>query len=135
MFDKTNIFQQAGLGESQENYLEAILVLGREQKPVRVKDIARFLQVSRPSVVTALAALAVKGLVRHERYGGVELTVAGRAVAEAVYQRHLLLEQFLYKVLGVSRAVARQDACRLEHSLSPETMKRLMIFVQQIDRQ
>ncbi|MGB9742910.1 MAG: metal-dependent transcriptional regulator [candidate division WOR-3 bacterium] len=135
MLNNTNIYRRTRLGESQEDYLEAIFVLSNEKKAVRVKDIARRLKVSRPSVVVALNALADKGLVRHEHYGGVELTVDGRATAAAVYQRHLLLERFLHQVLGVSRAVARTDACRLEHSLSAETVQRLIAFVKKRNRQ
>jgi DtxR family Mn-dependent transcriptional regulator len=134
MLNKTNISRRNRLGESQEDYLEAIFVLSNEKKPVRVKDIARRLNVSRPSVVAAVGVLAGKGLVRHEPYGGVELTLAGRTRAEAIYQRHLLLERFLHQVLGVSRAVARTDACRLEHSLSAETISRLARLVERISR-
>jgi len=130
MLENTNrVYPTGGLGESGEDYLEAILILGKNQRLVRVKDIARFLGVSRPSVVVALGGLAAKGLVRHEHYGGVELTAKGRQAANAVYQRHLLVEYFLNSILGVSRRIARQDACRLEHTLSPESVRRLMDFV------
>ncbi len=129
MLNTPNINRSLSLGESQEDYLEAILILEKDRKTVRVKDIAGFLGVSRPSVVVALAALAGKGLVRHEHYGGVELTPKGRNVAETVYQRHQLLVTFLRRVVGVSAAVAEADACRLEHSLSPATLNRLRAFV------
>ncbi len=117
------------LGESGEDYLEAIFLLEKKESPVRVKDIARFLAVSRPSVVEALQVLAGKGLVKHKYYGGVELTLAGRLRADAVYKRHRLLERFLHQVLGVSAEVAKVDACRLEHSLSKETIKMIINFV------
>ncbi|MEO0010298.1 MAG: metal-dependent transcriptional regulator, partial [candidate division WOR-3 bacterium] len=121
------------LGESQEDYLEAILILEKDTRTVRVKDIAGLLGVSRPSVVVALAALADKGLVRHEHYGGVELTPKGRNVAETVYQRHQLLVTFLRRIVGVSAAVAEADACRLEHSLSPVTVKRLRVLISRMN--
>ncbi len=131
MLENINIYQhKVALGESGEDYLEAILILGNKQRPVRIKDIAQFLDVSRPSVVAAISALAQKGLTRHEYYGGVELTAKGRLCADAVYQRHLLLERFLRRILGVSAEVAQRDACRLEHALSAETIKRLMVFIE-----
>jgi DtxR family Mn-dependent transcriptional regulator len=117
------------LGESAEDYLEAVLVLSRQQQPVRVRDIALAMAVTQPSVVTALAQLERRGLVEHERYGAVVLTEAGAAEAEAVYCRHQLLHRFLNEVLGVSKAVAERDACRLEHALSPETVRQLTRFV------
>ena len=122
----------ARLGESGEDYLEAVLLLGREAPVVRVRDLAERLGVSRPSVVAALAQLERRGLVRHERYGGVELTSAGRNRAEAVYERHDLLHRFLCDVLKVSEPVAAADACRIEHALSPETVDRLALLVKRL---
>lgn len=133
MFNRSNIKWSSSLGESQEDYLEAILILEKDRGTVRVKDIAGFLGVSRPSVVVALAALAGKRLVRHEHYGGVELTLKGRKVAETVYQRHQLLVTFLRRIVGVSAAVAEADACRLEHSLSPVTLNRLRVLISRLN--
>ncbi|MEO0081860.1 MAG: metal-dependent transcriptional regulator [candidate division WOR-3 bacterium] len=129
-----SITHQAELGPSGEDYLEAVLVVSRRPGPVRVTALARQLGVSKPSVVSALAGLEARGLVRHERYGGVELTVRGRRVAREVDRRHRLLCVFLTEVLGVSPRVAEQDACRLEHHLSPETVARLLSFVQRGQR-
>lgn len=122
-------FKKGKLGESGEDYLEAIFILEKKASPVRVKEIARFLGVSRPSVVEALQILKDKGLVKHEYYGGVELTAAGRLQGGLIYKRHIILERFLSEVLGVSTKVAAVDACRLEHSLSEETARRLLGFV------
>ena len=119
------------LGQSGEDYLEAVLLLGRESHAVRVRDVASRLRVSRPSVVAALAQLEKRGLARHERYGAVELTDQGRTLAEAVYRRHELLLRFLRDILGVGEQVAVEDACRLEHALSSETAQRLLAFVEQ----
>jgi DtxR family Mn-dependent transcriptional regulator len=94
-----------------------------------VKDVAQRLGVSRPSVVAALELLNRRGMVAHERYGGIELTGSGRRAAEAVYRRHRVLQSFLADVLGVSEKVAARDACRLEHALSPETEVLLARFV------
>jgi len=128
MLDKLHRNPAAGLGQSSEDYLEAVLVLGNEKRTVRVKDVADKLGVTRPSVVLALAGLEAKGLVRHERYGGIELTPGGRRVARETDRRHRLVRAFLVQVLGVSGATADRDACRIEHSLSPETVSRLVEF-------
>lgn len=134
MLNKANISRRKSLGESLEDYLEAILLLSQERRPVRVKDIARVVGVSRPSVVAAISSLAGKGLVKHEHYGDVELTVDGRERAEAIYERHLLLERFLHQVLGVNRAVASLEACWLEHRVSVETISRLAQLVKKVSR-
>ncbi|MGQ9678206.1 MAG: metal-dependent transcriptional regulator [bacterium] len=133
MLAKNNLsFPPSSLGESSEDYLEAIFLLGNEKNLVRVKDIAHFLGVSRPSVVNALNHLAGKGLVRHEHYGSVELTKRGENYATAIYRRHLILEKFLSQVLGVRSDIAAQEACRIEHSLSTQTTRRLIKFVRRL---
>ncbi len=124
-----NIYTPVRLGQSAEDYLEAILAVETSGRPVRVKNLAESLGVSRPSVVAALAALEEKGMVVHERYGGVELTAAGRAAASEVSRRHRVVRFFLEEVLGVSGKTADADACLIEHALSPETASRLAEFV------
>ena len=122
--------EQVELGQSAEDYLEAVYVVTQSGSRVRVTDIAERLAVSKPSVVSALSALEEKGLVRHERYGGVELTARGAVLAQEVYRRHRLLQEFLCDVLGVSDRVGAEDACRMEHGLSPETLERLVRLVE-----
>jgi len=116
---------------SLEDYLEAILVLsGSISGSVRVTDLSDKLGVSKPSVSVAVRKLADAGLVSHERYGDIKLTTSGRRRAQDVAGRHELLSRFLKDVLGVNGTVAEQDACRLEHDLSLETVIRLSHFVE-----
>ncbi|MFO7676627.1 MAG: metal-dependent transcriptional regulator [bacterium] len=119
-----------GLGASAEDYLEAIHLAGRSGRSVRVTGLAARLGVSKPSVVSALVGLERRGLVRHERYGAVELTARGARAAERVYRRHRVLEEFLGEVLGVGKATAATDACAIEHVLSAETTRRLERLVE-----
>jgi DtxR family Mn-dependent transcriptional regulator len=120
----------AGLGASAEDYLEAVYLAGRSGRSVRVTGLAARLGVSKPSVVAGLAVLDQRGLVRHERYGAVELTARGLRAAERVYRRHRVLEEFLGDVLGVKRTTAAADACAIEHVLSPVTVERLVRLVE-----
>ena len=48
------------------------------------------------------------------------LTDRGRDIAETIYERHTLLTDWLIR-LGVDKQVAAQDACRIEHVISPES--------------
>ncbi|MCK4414743.1 MAG: metal-dependent transcriptional regulator [Candidatus Eisenbacteria sp.] len=121
-----------GLSETLEDYLEIILALAAEQPEVRVRDIARAKAVRMPTVTWALRALAEKGLVEHEARELVELTPEGAAIATRVAARHSLLQRFLAEILGVAGETAEQDACRMEHHLSPHTLERLAAFVEYI---
>ncbi|HTW90942.1 MAG TPA: metal-dependent transcriptional regulator [bacterium] len=123
------------LTESAQDYLEALLLASEDRSVVRISDVARRLGVRLPSVVAMLKGLAAKGLVKHERYGLVELTEAGRAEARAVLARHKAIFRFLNGFLGVSEATAEIDACRIEHVLSPDTVKRLLKLVTLLERE
>lgn len=111
------------LRESGEDYLEKILQLEQTNGVVRSVDIATSLNVSKPSVSRAMGVLKEAGYIRQETYGDITLTPAGREKAEEVYRRHKMLKKFLTEVLGVSPATADEDACRVEHVLSQETLR------------
>ena len=111
--------------ESAENYLEAILVLKQEKGLVRSIDIAHHLEFSKPSVSRAMSLLRENGYVTMERDGcWIELTQAGREIAERIYERHQLVRDWLI-ALGVSPETAAEDACRIEHDISEESFERL----------
>jgi DtxR family Mn-dependent transcriptional regulator len=118
---------------SMEDYLEAIHVLAEQKSKVRVKHIADFLGVSRPSVVSAVSHLHEKGLVEHARYGDVRLTERGGEVAREIYGRHVILRRFLQAFLGLPRLLAERDACRMEHLLDPRTVERIEAFLDYLE--
>lgn len=118
------------LTRSEENYLEAILVLEQSSTLVRVKDVADAMGVRMASVTNILKKLDSRGMVNYERYGNVSLTDLGRTHAQRVMNRHHLLEVFFHDVLGVDKAVAAADACKVEHALSPQTVERLLSYLE-----
>lgn len=111
-------------GESREDYLETILILKRDKGLVRSVDIANHLGFTKPSVSRAMSLLREAKLVAMDKEGWIEFTAAGQALAEQVYDRHVTLTRFLMG-LGVSEATAEEDACRMEHVISPETFERI----------
>ena len=113
-----------------EDYLEAILYLHNLEGVVRVRDIARHLDVKMPSASDAIKALKSKSLVRHEPYGHVELTDSGELLARAMLMRHQQLTHFLRDLLGVDSDTAETDACRIEHVVSPQTMEKLLALIE-----
>ena len=106
--------------ESRENYLEAILMLQKKHGYVRSVDVANHLNFSRPSVSVAMAILRNLGLVTTDEHGFLHLTDEGRAEAEKVLERHLLITDWLVG-LGVGEETAAEDACRIEHVISQES--------------
>lgn len=106
--------------KSAEDYLETILRLTLQNGSVRSIDIANELGFSKPSVSTAMKRLRENGYITVEPHGLIRLTEQGRAIADKIYERHILLTQYLID-LGVSADIAEQDACKIEHILSQET--------------
>ena len=115
--------------QSLEDYLETVYLLISEGKPAQVRDIAKSLGVTMPSVVKAIRELSKFGLVTHEPYQDIALTTKGRRLARMVLGRHELLRSFLMQ-LGVSERMADRDACTMEHILSAETLDRIRIFTE-----
>jgi len=116
---------------SLENYLKMILQLQEDGYNVRVTDLAEKLDIAKSSVNQAVGILKKQGLVRHERYGPLELTDKGITVAQGIEKRYVVLMRFLTDVLNIDPAVAEKDACLMEHAVSPATMEKLSGFIEQ----
>jgi len=114
---------------SMEDYLEAIALLKENGEIATVTAISKAMRVKKPSVDWALTKLSVTGLVLHEKYGDVELTAEGAKIAEDVYQRHKIIRRFLVDILDVDPDTADNDACRMEHVLSRDSLSRLEKFI------
>lgn len=110
--------------ESGEMYLEAILVLSQKNGFVRSVDVGEYLGYSKPSVSRAMGILRKGELITVEKDGGLNLTEAGRKIAETIYERHTVLTKVLIG-LGVPEDVAAEDACRMEHAISDVSFQAL----------
>lgn len=115
------------LSMANEDYLEAIhriMLEHPEPGSVRSVDVAELLDVSKASVNKALTTLKERGLVEQSRYGRVALTPEGKEYAQLLWDCHRMLRRFLVEDLGVDPETADSEACRMEHALSRDTMKR-----------
>lgn len=113
-----------GYTKAEEDYLEAIYLLGGNGGRVQSVAVSTHLGVSKPAVNMATNDLAQKGLIEKQRYGDLSLTKKGLAVAEEIYSRHTLIKQLLIYI-GVSEETAEKDCCKIEHTLSGETVEKL----------
>lgn len=110
--------------ESGENYLETILMMSLERDLVRSVDVARELGYAKPSVSIALKKLKGQGYVKVGEKGHLILTDEGREIAEKIYYKHRLLSKALIAI-GVSEKVAIEDACKIEHHISQESIDKI----------
>ena len=112
------------LHASGEDYLEAILVLHEKTGMVRSVDVARHMEVSKPSVCHAVATLREGGFLTMDSDYFLHLTGVGREVAEQIYEKHCFFTDRLIEA-GVDPETAERDACRIEHVISDESFQRL----------
>lgn len=108
------------LHESGEMYLETIYILSKESVSIRAIDVGEYMGYSKPSVSRAISILKNGGFVITNEHGFLELTPNGLEVAEKIYQRHLLLDDFL-SYIGLDEETAKTDACKIEHVISDKT--------------
>ncbi len=121
------------LQESAEMYLETILILSRHKPDVRSIDIAGELNYKKSSVSVAMKNLRENGFIEMDSSGYITLTEKGRETAETMYERHTLLADWLVRI-GVDKAIATADACRVEHVISPESFEAIKKHVKNTSR-
>lgn len=105
---------------ASEDYLEAMLMLQEKNGYIRSIDVAELLKVSKPSVSNAAKRLREGGYITMDESKQIALTDTGMEIAQRVYDRHKLLTDFLMR-MGVDEAIALEDACKMEHSISDAT--------------
>ena len=112
------------LHASGEDYLETILVLQKKLGMVRSVDVARHMEVSKPSVCHAVATLRDGGFLTMDEDHFLHLTDVGREVAERIYERHRFFTEQLIAA-GVDPKTAEADACRIEHIISQDSFEKI----------
>lgn len=112
------------LHASGEDYLEAVLVLQRKLGMVRSVDVARYMEVSKPSVCHAVNTLKDGGFLMMDEDRFLHLTDVGQEVAEKTYEKHCFFTRLLVDA-GVEPKTAEQDACRMEHAISDDSFQKI----------
>ena len=115
--------------ESEEMYLEAILLLHGEHPNVRAVDVRAELGLAKSSVSRGVNLLEKKGYIHIDREtGNLTFTDSGRKKAESIYERHQTLTKALIKI-GANPELAEENACRIEHVVSDEMMEAFRNYI------
>ncbi|MDO5726205.1 MAG: metal-dependent transcriptional regulator [Tissierellia bacterium] len=120
------------MNTSVENYLETIYRLQIENEKVYSIDIARFLDVSRPSVSNAMKKLGNQGYINMDRSGVINFTEEGSKKAKQIYEKHLWFKELLEKA-GVEKDIAEIEACKVEHAISYPVFEKLKAYIEKRD--
>ena len=116
------------VNESAENYLETILMLSKKLPVVRSVDVANELGFKKSSVSIAMKNLREKNHITVTDAGYIYLTESGKEIADMIFERHELISSWLIG-MGVSEETALEDACKMEHVISPESFEAIKKFI------
>ena len=108
------------IGESAQDYLEAILMLKEENEHVKSIDVAKHLSVTKQSVHRAIKNLSENGYISIDDKGYIFLKEKGFEIAKDIYIKHKTLAKFFMSI-GVDEKTAFEDACKIEHDISNES--------------
>lgn len=113
--------------ESEEMYLETILLLGRTKAEVHAIDVSAELGYAKSSVSRAMGLLQQKGYITIAHTGQIKLTEEGQKKAKGIYRRHRVITELLI-MTGAERELAEENACRIEHVITDELFDVLSAF-------
>lgn len=122
--------QTKNLSSGLEDYLELIYIAHINNKPLKGAELARQMNISRASVSEALAKLVSKDLIKYSSYEAISITDKGIDEAKTVYKKHHTLENFFEKILGIEKAEASENACKIEHIISQNVVDEMSQFTE-----
>jgi DtxR family Mn-dependent transcriptional regulator len=122
-------FDQNPITHSAAHHVVAIADLIDEFGYARVSDVARLLKITRGSVSVTLKNLKQRGLVTEDERRFLGLSDEGRRLAEGIRAKKRLLNRLFVDVLGVDEEQAAIDTCKIEHLISTDTAKRVMLLL------
>jgi len=115
--------------ESEEMYLETILLLKKKKGQMRSIDIVEELNYAKSSVSRAVNLLQKRGYIEIcPSTGYITLTECGAKRANDIYERHRVITELLIKI-GAGESVAEENACRIEHVISDELLETIKEYL------
>ncbi|MCK4831041.1 metal-dependent transcriptional regulator [bacterium] len=116
--------------QNREDYFRAIFCLNEQgAETVKSIDIVRFLKISKPAVSEMLKKLKKQGYIEMIPYSKISLTYKGFQAAQKITYKHRVMEVFLKEILDLKGSKLREEAHKLEHSMSDEVAKRMANFL------
>ena len=114
-----------------EDYLEELFLLESTGRKVTVTDLADRLKITKGTVTATIQKMTELELVKHERYGTLHLTDAGRRKGMTVFHRHEGFRAFFHELLGLDRD---HSSGSMEHYIDSVTEDRLYALLEYFRR-
>lgn len=117
------------ISKSLEEYLKTMYVLKKQNENIRVTDIAKKMNCTKPSVNKAVYNLKDNGLLNYESYGTIELTEKGENLAKKILEAYDIVYVFLKDVLNLEEEDAKQEAEKIKTTITDDTINKLAKYV------
>lgn len=128
--ENRNIDVTKARGELEEDLLEYVYRTWRQGRQITSKEYAREVNITGYEAAGLVRSLVKKGFLCEPENGHLELTDKGKLEGMECLARHEKLTQFFQMVSGMDQQRAQEDACRVEHYISPEGLKGIENFLQ-----
>ena len=126
--ENRNIDVTKARGELEEDLLEYVYRMWRQGRQITSKEYAREVNITGYEAAGLVRSLVKKGFLCEPENGHLELTDKGKLEGMECLARHEKLTQFFQMVSGMDQQRAQEDACRVEHYISPEGLKGIENF-------
>lgn len=120
------------ISKSLEEYLKTMYVLKKQNGNIRVTDIAKKMNCTKPSVNKAIYNLRDNGLLNYESYGKIELTTNGENLAKKTLEAYDIVYLFLKDVLNLEKENAEKEAERIKQVTTDDTINKLAKYVHKV---
>lgn len=120
------------LSKSLEEYIKTMYVLQKQNGNIRVTDVAKKMNCSKPSVNKAIKQLKEKELLNYETYGSIELTKAGEDLAKKLLEAYDIVYVFLHEVLNLKKEEAQKEAEKMKSAMADDTINQLAKYVHKV---
>lgn len=120
------------ISKSLEEYLKTMYVLKKQNGNIRVTDVAKKMNCTKPSVNKAIYNLKDNGLLNYESYGTIELTEEGENLAKKILEAYDIVYLFLKDVLNIEEAAAKQEAEKIKTTITDNTINKLAKYVHNV---
>lgn len=114
---------------NREDYLINILRLTEGKKSTKTTELSTYMGISPASVTEMLKILSNEGFVEYAKYRGFSLTEKGTNYARQIRKKHNVMERFLIDILNIDEQTAHEEACKMEHAISAESIVKLCHMV------
>ena len=118
--ENRNIDVTKARGELEEDLLEYVYRMWRQGRQITSKEYAREVNITGYEAAGLVRSLVKKGFLCEPENGHLELSDKGKLEGMECLARHEKLTQFFQMVSGMDQQRAQEDACRVEHYISPE---------------